>query len=66
MSERCADCGREITRRRNGWAHIRPDGMEDYACRWDLDQTDDEFVVNSIDYHYVEGEEQRTFRRPEA
>jgi len=62
----CADCGAALTKQRNGrWASRITEGWNgwDFCCRaitrWDDDQ--DCAVLDSADYHYVKGEEQRRF-----
>ena len=64
----CADCGVEVEQRRDGkWAQRITEGWKgwSYTCRavTDWDGILDAAVLISADYHYVEGEEQRHFRK---
>jgi hypothetical protein len=67
----CADCGVEVQQRRDGkWAERITDGWRgwSYCCRTvsEWDAILDAAVLISADYHYVEGEEQRRFRKDDA
>lgn len=67
---KCAGCGREVVRGRDGkWGEIVRGTAEDprtidYVCDWMPGP--EPGTVAWADYHYVEGEEQRRFRAPEV
>jgi hypothetical protein len=65
---KCADCGAEVEQKRGKWANRITEGWTGWsfccrtATRWDDDK--DAAVLESADYHYVEGEVQRHFVEP--
>ncbi len=65
---KCADCGAEVEQTRDSkhWGERRdPPGGKgwDMCCRVVYDPADHTRIL-AADYHYVEGETQRTFRAP--
>lgn len=69
---KCADCGAEVEAKHTTgdgetmWGHRVPtaDSHEvwEFTCRWEPGP--ERGTIASADYHYVEGETQRTFRAP--